>query len=541
VVVLLHRNLDNWIRRFEHWQQLYLLQLARSQLDWESIPYRSLPEQRVRSSLETDLDLTGVRSLHHLLDHSISDHGSRLLADWLTHPQPDIEQIVRRQNWVKELAAFPYFGMRFHLVFSLASKERIRGDQIVSWLNVPFESNKLRWSLPVAGFLTLLNLGLFIANAVSDFPAFWILTAVLYLVYYNFTGRENAEILDQVALLDVELGKLGPVLKYLEKANYQKMPALHDLCLSFTQPGGEPSAELRRLKWVTAAVGLRMNPIMGFLLNIFLPWDYFWANMAIRFRQRLKVRLPVWLDKLYKLEALLSLADFSRSQPGSSFPIISPVSPTFLEVEQIAHPLLLADTRVANDFCLAQVGEAALITGSNMAGKSTFIKTIGINLCLAYAGSAVLAKYWRSLPLRLHSCIRISDSISDGFSYFYAEVKCLSGLLRKLEQDASEGEDYYPVLYLIDEIFRGTNNRERLIGSRAYLQAAIRGNGAGLVATHDLELASLALQSTQVKNYHFRDRVEEGRLVFDYLIRVGASPTTNALKIMALEGLPVDL
>jgi DNA mismatch repair ATPase MutS len=170
-----------------------------------------------------------------------------------------------------------------------------------------------------------------------------------------------------------------------------------------------------------------------------------------------------------------------------------------------------------------------------MSGKSTFLKTVGVNLCLAYTGGPVSAHSLRCLPFRLHACMRISDSIADGFSYFYAEVKCLRGLLDELR-----APDARPVLYLIDEIFRGTNNRERLIGSRTYTQSLIGALGAGIIATHDLELAHLADQHPQVRNFHFRDAVQERRLVFDYLLQPGPSPTTNALKIMELEGLPVE-
>jgi len=141
----------------------------------------------------------------------------------------------------------------------------------------------------------------------------------------------------------------------------------------------------------------------------------------------------------------------------------------------------------------------------------------------------------RSIPLRIHTCIRIRDSLTDGYSYFYAEVKCLKSLLGKLDQG-----DELPVLYLVDEIFRGTNNRERLSGSRAYLRSANGKNGIGLLATHDLELAGLADESPNVVNYHFRDQVQQGRLIFDYKIQPGPSPTTNALKIMQMEGLPVE-
>ena len=151
------------------------------------------------------------------------------------------------------------------------------------------------------------------------------------------------------------------------------------------------------------------------------------------------------------------------------------------------------------------------------------------------AGAPVIATQFRAQPFRLHTCIRITDSIVDGFSYFYAEVKCLKQLL-----DEVQAADELPVLYLIDEIFRGTNNRERLIGSRAFIRNLIGANAVGLIATHDLELKHLAEDYALAHNYHFRDQVSDGRLVFDYLLREGPSPTTNALKIMELEGLPIQ-
>lgn len=540
-VVWKHHNLEKWIHMFQTWHQLYLQQLARSELNWDHLPYRSLPETRIRTPLDIDLDLTGPRSLHHLIDQSISDKGSMQLADWLCHPEPDIEKIHNRQTWVKELTNCYRFGMRLQLIFRLASKEKIRGDQILSWLRTEVPYQRLRWSLPIATVLALLTFGLFLGNAIINWPPYWIISALVYLSFYNFTGRENAEILDQVAILDTELGKLKPVFQYLEKASFTCMPAINDLCKPFHQSGETPSELLRKLKWITAAVGLRMNPIMGFLLNIFLPWDYFWTFLAIRARKRLSKQLPNWLDRLYLLEVITSLADFSRSQTGICFPEINSSEIPFLQVEQLTHPLLVPHSRITNDFILKKAGEAALITGSNMAGKSTFIKAIGVNVCLAYAGSAVMAQKWTSSLFRLHSCIRISDSISDGFSYFYAEVKCLSSLLQKLKEPTTDDSKPFPVLYLIDEIFRGTNNRERLTGSKAYLQSAIQGNGSGIIATHDLELASLADQHPTIKNFHFRDHVINGRLVFDYKIRDGSSPTTNALRIMAMEGLPVEL
>jgi len=147
----------------------------------------------------------------------------------------------------------------------------------------------------------------------------------------------------------------------------------------------------------------------------------------------------------------------------------------------------------------------------------------------------VAAQAFTSVPLRIATCIRVTDSVTDGISYFYAEVKRLKALL-----DALQPPHTYPLFYLIDEIFRGTNNRERLIGSRAYIRAVVGGDGVGVLSTHDLELVKLAGEIPHIRNYHFTETIAEGRMTFDYRLRPGPSPTSNALKIMAMEGLPVD-
>jgi DNA mismatch repair ATPase MutS len=171
-----------------------------------------------------------------------------------------------------------------------------------------------------------------------------------------------------------------------------------------------------------------------------------------------------------------------------------------------------------------------------MSGKSTFLKTLGINLSLAYAGGPVCAGSLRASLFRLFTCIKVSDSVTDGFSFFYAEVRRLKALLDELQK-----EHAYPIFFLIDEIFKGTNNRERLIGSRSYIRVLAGQNGAGAISTHDLELTTLANTLPALHNYHFREEVIDGQMVFDYKLHDGPCPTTNALKIMQLAGLPVNL
>jgi DNA mismatch repair ATPase MutS len=236
------------------------------------------------------------------------------------------------------------------------------------------------------------------------------------------------------------------------------------------------------------------------------------------------------------LETVSALAGYGWLNPQSTFPTFHADKSVPVFVGQgIGHPLLPDERKVRNDFTINHLGEVAILTGSNMSGKSTLLKALGVNLALAYAGGVVDVQALHTLRFRLFTCIKVSDSVMDGISYFYAEVQRLRALLNDLADDQD-----LPLFFAVDEIFRGTNNRERLIGSRAYIRALVGQRGVGLISTHDLELIRLEDEVAGVTNYHFRDDVIKGRMVFDYRLRRGPSPTTNALRIMALEGLPVE-
>lgn len=533
LVVGLHRRLDGWRERFAIWRGLRAAQLARLELDWPQIPLPPAPPApSERVALDIDLDLTGPRSLHHLLDLAVSLEGSQRLAGWLTSGAPEPDQIRARQALAQELARLPRFRDRLLLNLRRVSNEPLHGARLLDWLNVETSAAALRRKLWIGAGMTALNALLFGLDRLAGWPPLWVFSLSIYLIFYF--GTRLSELLDAVVRMDTEMDKFRALLLHLETYPLPASPHLEALCRPFRTPGALPSTQLKRLKRITAGVGLRMNPVMGVLLNMVAPWDLWFAYQAARLQQRMTEILPAWLETWYELEALISLANFAWLNPAYTWAEIGGDRWPVFEAVGMGHPLILEVRRVCNDFAIPSLGQVELITGSNMAGKSTFIKTAGVNLCLAYAGGPVCAARLWAQPFRLHTCIRITDSISDGFSYFYAEVKCLRRLL-----DALRSDDPRPVLYLVDEIFRGTNNRERLIGSRAYIQALAGAHGCGLIATHDLELAGLAESSPAIHNFHFRDTVQDGRLVFDYQIRPGPSPTTNALKIMALEGLPV--
>jgi hypothetical protein len=532
-VALLHRRLNRWIDTFERWAEIKSGHLARMVLDWERMP--APPSPATRRSLAIDLDLTGRRSLHHLIDLTLSRQGGQRLARWLSLGDPEPDDIQARQGIVRELEPLSTFRDRLLLAFQRVSKEQLEGQVLLDWLRGADPTDTLKWTLPVAAGLVAGNLTLFALNSVGQLPAYWPITFLLYAGFYYYNASRLETFLEATVDLDRELGKFKAILVYLEKYPYQTKGHLRRACRAICDPETRPSRQLRKIKLATAAVGLRMNPVLSLLLNFILPWDFFFAYLATRYKGQMARLFPVWLETLYNLEALISLANFAYLNPDYTFPEIKPDADPVLQVRAMGHPLIPSDRKVANDFRVNRVGEIAIITGSNMAGKSTFIKTLGVNLCLAYAGGPVDADRFQARPFRLHTCIRISDSITDGLSYFYAEVKCLKRLLESLE-----GDRPWPLLYLIDEIFRGTNNQERMIGSRAYVRALIGREGVGFVATHDLELTHLADLSPDVHNYHFRDHIIDGKMGFDYRLHPGPCPTTNALRLMALEGLPVD-
>ena len=551
-IQIMHRRVDAWAESFRIWLAMYREQAARLALDWEHIPRQSAPAGGINPALALDLDLTGPLSLHTLLDTTISRQGSQRLAAWLTIGTPDPQKIFSRQAVVRELAGLARFRNRLALNFRKLSREPLDGDKLLAWLKTPYPEMRLRRVLALATLLVIVNDVSFILFVAGRLPPFWILSTLAYAGVYFFSQSLTGEFLAAVVRLDGELARFRPLLRYLEGFHYGDKKALQQQCAAFLAGADRPSKRLGQLQFITALAGLRMNPLLGLVLNLLTPWDFWVAWLADRQRLGMAGLLPGWLEAFHELEALIALGEFAALHPEYAFPTITPVqdfeqkarqehaagqgsTPVF-GASRMGHPLLPPDRKVCNDLQIELLGRLMIITGSNMAGKSTFLRTVGINLCLAYAGGPVDAAALQTLPFRLYTCIRISDSLSDGFSYFYAEVKRLKGLLDALRPDPTG----LPLLYLVDEIFRGTNNRERLIGSRAYVKALIGAAGVGLIATHDLDLATLAENQPQARNVHFRDELAGEKLTFDYRLRPGPSPTTNALKIMQIEGLPVD-
>jgi DNA mismatch repair ATPase MutS len=304
--------------------------------------------------------------------------------------------------------------------------------------------------------------------------------------------------------------------------------------VKYFKEGSESAAkELQDLQKIISRLLIRENPIVRIIVNIIFPYDIFFAGKLIHVRSGIEENIGLWIEKLNEFECYLSLSNFAFINPDYVYPELSR-SRNLFDASGIGHPLIKRESKVSNDFSLSKENEIVIITGSNMSGKSTFLRAAGMNLCLAYAGAPVNADKFTISLYELFTCIKVTDSVIDGISYFYAEVRRLKQLLDELEKDTGP-----QTFFLIDEIFKGTNNKERLAGSRAFIKRLSELEGTGFISTHDLELVNLESEVSSIENYHFKEEIVNGKMEFDFKIHKGPCPTTNALKIMEMSGLPV--
>jgi hypothetical protein len=546
IVTIFHTRVRDSITRNSLLIEIKQVQIARINLDWDRIPPADPSPPVAGHPFETDLDITGERSLHRLLDCAVTKEGSERLKSWLLNPRPDAVSMDHRQKLVLELKGHSVFRDKLQLLSAFArlstggptrkksGSTHWNSRILVEWIEQSGAKNLLPTLilLTILAVVNLICVWLWLEDLI---PRIWPLVFLIYVAASLLNQSKIASVWGELQDLEKALTHFKVVFRYLESRCYHNTPGLAEICAPFAVEGKQPSVEIRKLGRLAAALGVRTNPLLALLFNVLVPWDFYFSYRLELVKKEIAHLLPRWLDAWHELETLNSLANFAYLNPGYVFPERRAGIDHFA-ARNLGHPLLKPESKICNDFELNEDQRIVILTGSNMAGKSTFLRTVGVNLALAYAGAPVNALSMQTSLFRLFTCIKVSDSVQDGLSYFYAEVKRLQALLA-----ATEADDELPVLFLIDEIFRGTNSRERLIGSRSYIRSLSQRRTMGLIATHDLELIKLADEIKGVTNHHFREDVFDSRMVFDYRLRPGPCPTTNALKIMRLEGLPVEL
>lgn len=487
-----------------------------------------------------DLDIFGEGSLFQLLCTVRTRSGEETLARWLLHAA-QADEIGLRQTAITEMKDRLRFRERL-FVAGESVRLAVQPDALVSWAEgKPRFPRWLAWALvPLATLwvgsaawaLVCLSKWVGAGSALPVVP----LRAVLYVSIVNLAVSlalrsrvtESAKAVEAAAQ---DLQVLTAVLDVLEGETFASS-RLMSLRTSLDTGDTAPSAAMKRLKRIVDWLEGRRNPVVG-AFSLFTFYTVELTIAAERWQQRFGSAIGGWISTVGEFEALSALAGYAWEHPAYVLPEVVE-QPACFEATGLAHPLLPAKTAVSNDLVLDSKMQLIIISGPNMAGKSTFLRGVGINAVLAQCGAPVRATRLRLSPLNVGASICVLDSLQGGVSRFYAEIKRLKLLTDLAAQPVA-------LLFLLDELFSGTNSHDRFDGTRFLVRALVRRGAIGMVTTHDLALTEIPqTMGDAAQNYHFEDGLEAGELTFDYRLHPGVVRTSNALRLMQAVGLELE-
>jgi hypothetical protein len=524
-----HRRVVHAHSRAKRAVRYFARGIARLEDKW--IGHGPAGERHVDSthSYSSDLDIFGRGSLFQYLCDAHTPVGQDTLADWLQGPA-DAETIRSRQEATAELRI--NIDMR-EAIGILGDFERpeLTSRVLSSWpAATPVLTGRLG---PIAAMLLgLLGLGGIIAwVGFGTGPSPLLLVIIVDVLFIARQWRQIREITADARSVLVELEAFQPILQLVERQQFQS-PLLRSIANTLELEGERPSRRVARLaglldSWDTVT---RNQFVLPFAVVFMAPMQLVYAIERWRLRDGRQMR--TWLNAVGEFEALASLSAFAYEHAEYSFPEVT-AGPPILEAASLAHPLLPATRRVANDVNIGGEPALLLVSGSNMSGKSTLMRAAGVNVVLALAGAPVCATRMRVSPVMVATAMRQGDSLHEGVSAFYAEIRRLQAI-----RELAGGPR--PILFLLDEILRGTNSHDRRIGAEAVIAALLNRGGIGMVSTHDLALSEIVDRlGPKAANVHFEDQLQNGQVVFDYRLRPGVVPRGNGLVLLRLLGFDV--
>ena len=478
-----------------------------------------------------DLDIFGSHSVYQLLNRCETPSGRAALAAWL-HSPADLAEIKRRQEAAQELTEDLEWRQNFEAAGMTEGKNESKIKTLLSWINEPNQVLDKSWPKLFMYLLPLLALSTLVAVIFFDVSIYYIFGAMLIngIVLKRFTEYIK-NITEKTEAGIAVLGSYGVMIGLIEDKTFQSA-YLKDLKEVFEHKETKASDSILKLKSILDYLQSRANAFY-LLFNTFLLLDLHLVIAAEKWKRNQKADVNHWFQNIGDYEALSSIAAFAYAHPSYHFPTIEE-DDYKLEAREIGHPLILPQERVNNDLLMDGKGSINIITGSNMSGKSTFLRTIGVNLVLALAGSPVCARQMKTSILQIFTSMRTEDDLQSHTSSFYAELKRLRYLLDILEEDG------VPVLFMLDEILKGTNSIDRHKGSSGLVRQLSDKNAMGFVSTHDLDLGELENQLSHVKNYSFNSVIDGDKIVFKYKLEDGICRSFNASKLMQNIGIEVD-
>lgn len=474
-----------------------------------------------------DLDLFGKGSLFELLSSGRTRMGQEKLAGWLLAPS-SLEAIDARHAAIAELRQLLDFREDLAVAWEDA-RVGVRPAELMQWAESPRQLRS-RWLGMTAPLLAALAVaGVVIWGVFDSVLPLLVIITVEAVIFYSLKKSLN-EILHKTEHAFEDLGLLSALLERVCAVQFQA-PVLASLRKQFDSGSIPASRAVARLRSITGRIRNRENLFLR-IFDVPLMYSVQVAFAAESWRSKHGSNVRQWLLALGEMETLVSLATYSYEHPADPFPEFVTGAACF-EGKQIGHPLLASAVCVRNDIMLGGRPRVVLVSGSNMSGKSTLLRAVGINTVLAMAGAPVRAQSLRLSPLQVGASIRITDSLQEGSSRFYAEITRLRHII-----DLTMGE--FPVLFLLDEVLQGTNSNDRRAGTEGIVAGFLKRGAIGMLSTHDLALTEIGgNRSGDVENVHFQDELKDGRMNFDYILRPGIVSKSNGLELMRSIGLEV--
>ncbi|WP_300856966.1 DNA mismatch repair protein MutS [uncultured Clostridium sp.] len=529
IIVFFHNERINLKKRLLTMLEYYEKGIKRLDNTWKE--FSDIGEEFINKNhnFSSDLDIFGKKSLFQWINLTRTKFGRKKLAHkMMLNDLPTRYEIQDNQEAIKELSKKRDFCEKLYFEATIQNKKKENIEELLKWAK---SEEKNSFTIKYVSYIFIaITLILIFLTIIGRFPVTYLLLDLMinYLVIKLLTRKLSS-------VIDIFINNKGEIIKYsnllglIQDESFESKKLL-ELQKDLLGSNINCKAEMKKLRNIVNWLGDSTSNAYYLIINVFLMSDIFILCNLEEWRIKNGYKLEKWLEIMGEIEALVSLSTLAFEHQDWSYAKISGVNE--IEARGLAHPLLGERAKV-NDFNLCGNERVALITGSNMSGKSTFLRTIGFNMILTYLGLPTCSKFFKCGISNIYTCMRTQDNLDENISSFYAEI-----LRIKLVIEAAKSGK--KVFFLLDEIFKGTNSQDRHDGARILIEQLVKLQAVGLVSTHDLELCNLEQEKSWLVNYNFREYYKNNKINFDYILRRGKSETQNAKHLMKLAGIDIE-
>ena len=529
IIVFFHNERINLKKRLLTMLEYYEKGIKRLDNTWKE--FSDIGEEFINKNhnFSSDLDIFGKKSLFQWINLTRTKFGRKKLAHkMMLNDLPTRYEIQDNQEAIKELSKKRDFCEKLYFEATIQNKKKENIEELLKWAK---SEEKNSFTIKYVSYIFIaITLILIFLTIIGRFPVTYLLLDLMinYLVIKLLT-RKLSSVIDTFINNKREIIKYSNLLGLIQDESFESKKLL-ELQKDLLGSNINCKAEMKKLRNIVNWLGDSTSNAYYLIINVFLMSDIFILCNLEEWRIKNGYKLEKWLEIMGEIEALVSLSTLAFEHQAWSYAKISGVNE--IEARGLAHPLLGERAKV-NDFNLCGNERVALITGSNMSGKSTFLRTIGFNMILTYLGLPTCSKFFKCGISNIYTCMRTQDNLDENISSFYAEI-----LRIKLVIEAAKSGK--KVFFLLDEIFKGTNSQDRHDGARILIEQLVKLQAVGLVSTHDLELCNLEQEKSWLVNYNFREYYKNNKINFDYILRRGKSETQNAKHLMKLAGIDIE-